>query len=242
MEPNSSHRMDKGLRDLATESPSSTHQAEMLTGARQKMRRIQQMKKRVTRVSWGAGGTVFLMIALLMIPITYEVTVGCVVSLNGVSLNESYAQVYENLTSLEQLRNHDVTIINSLANFQLVFKKMSRRKATELITEILTESHVSLTGLEISSENLVVEVGGNALAYATNGVISINISDLDDTEIETAIVSQLTAAGYTNSSAHITTEDGVTNITIGIDVDERVVTDTCTTRTIAIEFIDDQEQ
>jgi len=242
MRSKSSHQMDSGLQDLASELPPPAHQAKMLAGAKQKIERKQKMKQRINRISWGTGIAAVVMIIMLVVPITYEVTVGSMVSLAGLPVDESFDTICAELASLTNLQEHHVTITKDTADFQLAFRKLSGPKAASQVKEILARHTANPAQLELLTENIVKEVGGNALAFATGGVISVNITGLDDDEVAAAIVARLEEAGYENSSAEVTTEDGVSTVDISISLDEDSVDEGSSTETITIELTDDEAE
>ena len=149
------------------------------------------MRKKYIPTLAGAVVAVSLVIALLFVPVTYQLTIGSVVTIKSPVLSSISDE------QIEAIKNLDSVINTNLAEdcIYVAFEDMKGKRAEADISEFLNQNHL-LEDYTISSRDIVGEFGGNALAAITGGNITVNARGLSDTETESLIMGQLSMAGY----------------------------------------------
>jgi hypothetical protein len=194
-----------GLSGLSGEEVQSEHMNDMM--AQVKLAGTGSTGgKRVLLGSVGGLLTVtVLFLALLLIPVTYNQQVGCLVSVAGSTEWLEGTDFSALDRELPELMNINTTIADDEFTMDLAFRDLEAPEALVQLQAALAEMEADMIALKFSSEDVYVEVGGNALAAITQGTISIGAAGLTDNEIERAIVDALAAHGIPGSSAVVTT-------------------------------------
>jgi hypothetical protein len=180
--------------------------AAMLAGSQQRLQRRDQMRQKIRRVSFGTVAAAALLLILLVVPFSYTINLGSVVTIENIPLNENYSAFARELSAIPGLINHAVRRQGDTVSLQLGFNREASESAESKIRQLLADHELNHSALALSSRNIVKTVGGNALAAITGGNIRINAAGMDDDELEAALMSELAAAGLSGSEVNIATD------------------------------------
>ena len=218
MRSKSSDPVENGFRNLSRETVPDSHLTAMLAGSRRKLQRRKLMKQRIRRISWGATAVVAILIALLAIPISFDVKVGSVITVENIPLTAGYTEFQKEVPSLDGLINSSLSRNTETATLQLAFTRSGAGAAPERIRNLLDRFDLSGDRLVFSSRDIMKKVGGNALAAITGGYIHLNVTDMRDAEIESALLAELAAAGLEGGEVQIETDtDGIKHIEMSFE-------------------------
>ena len=206
MTRNTDDEIRSGLDGLSRETVQPEHFAEMMKQVKSADPAAASGGKRVLLGTAGGLLTVALLFfALLLIPMTYNQQVGCLISVAGSTewLEGNDISVLNN--ELPELMNSSTRITDDEFTMNLAFRELEAPVALARLQTALADMEVDMITLKVSCEDVYVQVGGNALAALTQGTINIGAAGLSDDEIEQAIVSAFAARGIPGASAVVTT-------------------------------------
>ncbi|MDP8206396.1 MAG: hypothetical protein P9L92_07030 [Candidatus Electryonea clarkiae] len=201
---------EKGLRDLKSEEPEPFHFERTMARVRQKEQRRLNIMSTFTRTAIGVGFFCLIILALILIPVTFTMNVGSTVSVKiPVNTDVSHMDIIKATDGLEGITNSNIRMTPDGMTLDFAFRPTKSRKAENLVREALAGVINDPSGIEFNSENMKVEVGGNALAAITGGRISINTQGLSDEQIESAIIAAFASRGMDVTDVDVeTTNDG----------------------------------
>ncbi len=211
-------RIDQGLRELAQEKPHPGQMNRMLVGARRRMDGRSSVTRIMTRTAMAAGAAALLVVGLLLIPISYEVCLGTVVSAQWPGADSSPSAVTAALAGTADLANYSVNWNGADLSAQLLFRDVGVAEAKRRTLACLDPLLGSTQEVELGCREIKKRVGGNALAAMTGGVIRVHAAGLSDPEIEAAIAAELSAWGAGGSDVQVVTgPDGERSIDITVE-------------------------
>jgi len=217
--------IDEVLKKAGKETPPPFHMQRMLNTAKQKASRRNIMTKRYFAPIASTTFIVALVIAMLFIPVTYKIHVGSLVTIEWTPNGKDVTNVLSDFQSLDNAVNVNYQSTPDLQKVFVAFEGIKSSKATKLVRDLL-DNQSDIDGFEISSSNIIKEVGGNALAAITGGRIVINAKGLTDDEIETVLLEQLSVAGYNVNSVSVQTDaDGVKHMEFSFEVDSETTSE-----------------
>jgi hypothetical protein len=194
-----------GLNGLSREKVQSEHMTDMM----EQVKLAGTTSSGSRRVLLGSAGGLLavtvLFFALLLIPVTYNQQVGCLISMAGSTEWLENSDLSNLDSQLPELMNINTSMLEEEFTMDLAFRDLEGPVALTRLQSALSEMEVDLLTLKFSAEDVFVAVGGNALAALTQGTINIGAAGLNDSEIEEAIVSALAAHGIPGASAVVTT-------------------------------------
>ncbi len=188
-------QVERGLQDLATEEPEPFHYERTMTrvkAAASNSRRERTMKTLIsTAVGFGVVAAIFL--ALVFIPATYTVTLGSIVTVQLPTLEIPQDEILSATAGIEGVTSSTISMTNDQLQLNFAFNGVEKKEAEKRIRTAMTDLVSDVNSLTMTSDNVTVEAGGNALAALTGGHITINARGMNDEEIEAAIVAELQA-------------------------------------------------
>jgi hypothetical protein len=158
-----------------------------------------------------AGGAVMaiLFLAMLLVPASYDVTVGSTISLE-LAVDDFKQVPWQDVhEALPGLMNLSTSMQADAATVHMLFRDTDRTEAKQAVEGALAESGLMADMYRLRAESIKKTVGGNALAAVTGGVIRIGVQGLSDAEVEAAITEHLAERGFGVRSVDVeTTQQG----------------------------------
>jgi hypothetical protein len=194
-----------GLNGLSREKVQSEHMTDMMEQVKLAGATSSGNRRILLGSAGGLLAVTVLFFALLLIPVTYNQQVGCLISMAGSTEWLENSDLSNLDSQLPELMNINTSMLEEEFTMDLAFRDLEGPVALTRLQSALSEMEVDLLTLKFSAEDVFVAVGGNALAALTQGTINIGAAGLNDSEIEEAIVSALAAHGIPGASAVVTT-------------------------------------
>ncbi|MBD3167318.1 hypothetical protein GF324_12015 [bacterium] len=167
-----------------------------------------------------AGALAVIIAGMLLVPASYEVTVGSTVSVD-LGLDRLNKVDWQAFRDHPDFANLSVAGNGEQAAVHLVFRDLSKTEAGAVVEGILAEQSLAPGTYSLMTESITKTVGGNALAALSGGTIRIMAHGLTDDEVETAIVEHLQARGIGVNAVDVRTteQNGMIRKDISIDLD-----------------------
>jgi hypothetical protein len=194
-----------GLNGLSREKVQSEHMTDMMEQVKLAGATSSGNRRILLGSAGGLLAVTVLFFALLLIPVTYNQQVGCLISMAGSTEWLENSDLSSLDSQLPELMNISTNTVEEEFTMDLAFRDLEGAVALTRLQSALGEMEVDLLTLRFSVEDVFVAVGGNALAALTQGTINIGAAGLSDNEIEEAIVSALATHGIPGASAVVTT-------------------------------------
>jgi len=207
MKENLPRQVKKGLNDLSKEEPEPFQFNRTMARLRQqKTRRFIPMKA-INRTAIGIGAAAIIVVAMLLIPVTYDMPVGSLVTVQ-LPLTENFLNENMEKISLDMdnLQNTFVKIAGDKMLINYTFRDVSPEKAEMNIRTALDKTVPGMDIESIKSEVITTKIGGNALAAIATRYFNIDITGLSDGRGEAAIHTALAAEGITAENVSVQTE------------------------------------
>lgn len=187
--------IQKGLHDLSTETVDHGHYTHTMAVVRTKIERKNPMRNLLKGSVLAGGFAVAAVIAMILIPATYDVNIGTLVKAeftlpDGLSPRE----VADATTALSEGRKM-LMVSNGIATLTFASKQTDASALQNALRNAIQTKYPAITNIDVTSEPIIEKHGGNALAAVTGGRIEIGCEGMSDAEIEGAIVQALTARG-----------------------------------------------
>jgi hypothetical protein len=245
-------QFDRGLEDLSRENPEMFHfertmavvrsrnkgMHSLMTNIKNTVERRQLLMSNIKNTVKGFGIVAIVIIAMVLIPASYKVQVGSIVTVSLPST--SGVETGELMKCANSLDNRSrMNISQSPDGIELVLA-FNRIKTAEALKQVKT-AFASLTidspEIEFDSRGVYKDVGGSALAALIKLVAHIDASGLTDAEIEAELQRQMpgtqevhvqtvTSGGETERRIEIKWESNGSTITDGVqEMEFRVTND-----------------
>lgn len=217
MQSKSPEPFERGLKQLAEEQPPLYHYERTMAVARERTFRKDRTMKRTMQFAAFAGAVVVIFAAMLLIPVTYEVEVGSLVTVRYNTQDITPAFLDGITDKMEGLMNYSLAMQGEETVVNFGFQDIPRDEASERVNEYLAEAGILAGTYQLASEPVTVEVGGNAFAAVT-GVTIVGSNDMTDEEIEALIAQRLAEAGAVVGGVQVTRNGD--EMTFEIELDE----------------------
>ncbi len=207
MKENLPTQVEKGLKDLSREEPEPFQFSRTMAHLeQQKTRRFIPMRT-INRTAIGIAGVAILVVALLLIPVTYDMPVGSLVTVQLPMTENFINDNMQNISiEMENLQNTFIKIADDKMFINYTFLDVSPDKAAENIRTALHKNIPDLDIESIKAEVLTTEIGGNALAAIATRYFNLDLTGMSDAEAEAAIHTALAAEGITAENVSVQTE------------------------------------
>ncbi len=240
MEPGWPERIARGLRGLAEETPPHGHMEHALAGAQRKMQRGEIVKQRMRRVSLAGAGACALVLALLFVPVSYEMGIGSVVRVDwpepagDQNAAAAGAAIAADVKGMDRLVDFQWTRQGERMYLVAAFSDVGQDEAGARIREVILR-HADLGmvpdgptigaggktrvgDIRVATRPIMKLVRADALAAATGGRIQLRVSGASAEEIEQALLAELAAQGFTGSSVDVRTETAGDSVQVQVEV------------------------
>lgn len=230
MEPEWPERIARGLRGLAEETPPHGHMERALAGARRKLQRGDGMRHGMQRVSVAGVGAFAVVVALLFVPVSYEMGIGSVVRAaweapaDEAQASAASAAIAAEVQALDHLVDFNLKRMGDRMYLTAAFSDVDQETAGNQVRGTI-QRHVSCAlaaplqagpdGVAVRDEQAEISVASmaivkliraNALAAATGGLVRIHVQGSSPEEIGQALMAELEAQGFVGSSVDVRTE------------------------------------
>ena len=218
MRSNSSKRIEDGLRDLSREGLPPGHMHSLLDRVRVQAERRDKMDRAIRRTAIVGAFCVLLIAGLLFIPVSYTVRVGSIAKAEIPATKANLEYLTGMLPKTDGVVRSQISVADGKILLSLGFWRHAGPEAEVAMADMLGSLPDSRDEVEITSEEIVEEFGGNVLAWASGGKILVNAEGMGEEELEQAIVSALLEAGAQEAHADVEFDEeaGMTRIDIGV--------------------------
>jgi len=223
--------LKRGLRELAEEPLSPGHKTRMLQNARARLETRNHMFRWTRR--FGLAGAAFALLAagMIFIPISYNVCVGSVVEAEWTAaqiekalaaadekeklpnleiglalLEQNLEKLSSRLGTLHGMVHTSLSAEDGSCKLWLYFAGKRADEAERMAALTLDLLPQALNSPGLASKEIRMQIGGNALAWATGGRIVIHTEGLSPEEIEVAIEEEFLRRGASSADATVTIE------------------------------------
>lgn len=218
MPSNSSKRIEDGLRDLSREGLSPGHMDSMLGRVRVQAKRRDKMDRAMRRTAIMGAFCALLIAGLLFVPVSYTVRVGSIAKAEVPATGANLEYLTGVLPGTDGVVRSGLSVADGKILVSLGFWRHTGPEAEVAMADMLVSLPDGRDDVEITSEEVVEEFGGNVLAWASGGKILVNAEGMGEEELEEAIVSALLEAGAQDAHADVEFDEeaGMTRIDIGV--------------------------
>lgn len=214
--------LDNGLRDLAQEEPDAFQLERSLARIKTDSHRRHTLMKTTRKTAFSVAAVAVLFAALLLIPATYTITVGHVVTIDLPGFDRSQVHtLHQSLSALPFADRVGIVMTPDGMQVQMGVDETDASTLREAIRTELTPIYAGFDSSTLTIEPVKVERGGNALAAITGGQVQLNVTGMNDGEIEQAITSALMAKGASAVNVDVSTspDGGEREIRIEMEAD-----------------------
>jgi len=224
----SSKSVDPDLRVLAKEEVEPFHYEKMMANVKSHFNKENNKMTLLKKTSIATGIVITLMLALVLIPASYSVTVGSLVEADfmmpsspqkanwtdksGETTDISFADyefadIFAALKGIEGIDNQNMTIDNDKASLSFVSSERSGKAVKHDVQQALSSVVGANAELNVKCEDIQQLRGGNALAAISGGKICIAVDDMPDEEIKAMLISACEARGMQIKSVDVQTDE-----------------------------------
>jgi len=197
--------IEKGFKALSNEEIETGHYLRTVAAARTEIARKNPVNKLVRSSALIGGLMVAAVVAMVLIPATYDLQVGSMVKAEFVLPEGLSPREVAEATSELSAGKKMLMVDNGKAYLTFASREKESAGLAQKLQSILHAKYPNLTELSVSAEPIIEKHGGNALAAVTGGRIEIGCEGLSDAEIESAITSALSAQGLNVTEVKVST-------------------------------------
>jgi len=197
--------VERGLKELSNEEVEPFHFEAMMARTRAEIKRRNPIMFAVKRTAVVSGIVAVIFIAMLLIPASYSVNVGSLVSAEFNLDETNLPLIMSAVDGIDKISNQNLSVNNGKAELNIAFRDVSAGDAEAEVAAVLSATLSNDAELSVSSENIKKLMGGNALAAVSGGAIRIACEDMTDAEIEALIVDALTSSGVQIQNVNVST-------------------------------------
>jgi hypothetical protein len=181
------------------------------------VRRKDRMMKTARRTALAAALCVVIFAGLVFVPVSYDLRVGSLVRAEIPLTEQNLALLAGELPSVEGLVYSNAERVEDEIVLRLGFWGKSAEEAEAIVDEALADLALERGVYEIRAEEIVERIGGNVLAWASGGRLTVNGEGMSEEELEQAIVQALIDSGASSADVDIQISgDGVSRIDISV--------------------------
>lgn len=209
---------DPLLADLVQEAPEPEHMTRMMDGVRCRYDRSQRRRNRLRHTSIGGAMVVAVAALLLLVPVTYDVSVGVRVTADW-PLSAAVTDLIEaDLANLDGLVGRKTDFSGDLVRGTFIFRGPESASVVVAVEEVLARHLPTDISSAVQATEMTRRMGGNAIAAMNHAYFRINTKGLSNEEIELAIIEELGLMGASGVDANVTEfPDGERRIDVQIN-------------------------
>ena len=210
--------VDNGLKKLADEELKPFHYERMMARLRSQKERINPIMNFTRKTAVIAGGFAVIVLAMVLIPATYSMKVGDMVTAEfavdtQLSEDESCptvlphpSKVMKAVENIRGVKNQNLNITNGKAELVMTFVDRDMNEVESEIRAALIGIVSNEESILLKSEEITKPVGGNALAAVTNGRVCIGVEGPSDEELEETLRAAFASQGFHLTEVDVKTE------------------------------------
>ena len=188
--------VDQGLKDLSQERIEPFHYERTIANVSEKVFTGKLHPKRAGKLAVFSGSFVMIIIALLLIPASYSVSIGNIVTAEFPLPEQVLPEtIIETVSMLEGVKNKNIQISGNSMKMVMVVRDQSPGLARRTIKKSLSFAIKNSDVITIRSDEIEARIDGNLISVFTDNVMNSGESKMSRQEIDAKITADLISRG-----------------------------------------------